>query len=136
MNVRVSEKLNQLLRESAPIKEAATEGNECVRWTCALGWQYIQNVVLPVLTRHEKEAVRREIIDAAQDRRECLPWWISAMHAAPDSAKLAPTGCGRVLWEIAAEEVRAAVAADNAARLDAYETYRVACEQGVAVAPQ
>lgn len=42
----------------------------------------------------------------------------------------------RELFDVAVRDVQAAIDADNKRREEAYERYRVACEQGVAVPPE
>lgn len=90
------------------------------------------------------EAVRREIVAAATERRDAdtnMPDWAAdgwcwAGSQSGRSAVSIPWKATAARWGLIVDVVRAVLVAHNEATAATYEAYRVACAQGVAVAPQ
>jgi hypothetical protein len=83
------------------------------------------------------EAQRQEIVEAASERTEAGV----AYDTMIGSNWVGDYAClrGRVGYRaalLAREQIVAIISAHNAATASAYEAYRLACEQGVAVPPQ
>jgi hypothetical protein len=84
------------------------------------------------------EATRQEIISAAKEKRlasDCYITWATSHHAG-SMIKGIPWQDTARRWEIAKPQIQALIDSYNTKTLSAYETYRIACEQGVAVPPQ
>lgn len=84
----------------------------------------------------DDEMVRLEIIAAAKEKRigdVVAPEWTRYLTECPFS--YIPWGPTARRWEIARPAIDVLIAAHNRQTSEAYETYRVACEQGIANPP-
>lgn len=133
MNEKTLKHLNKLEKLSHPIllsPEFSVDPSDQARKL----WPALTDVA----RNYEPEMVRQEIIRAAQTRQQadsCNPSW-PYCYATDARYSAIPWAATKRQWELARAELDAVIAADNAQRLAAYEAYRVACEQGVAVPPQ
>ena len=128
--------LNKLLQRSYPIKlnkfHMIESGDQSVL-------EELWPALLIIAKKYTSEMVRQEIINAAKEHREgdvCDPEW-SYNSAKSNYFKNSgiPWSATKRMWDLARVEIDAAIAANNKQRLNEYEAYRKACEQGVAVEP-
>lgn len=85
--------------------------------------------------KYNAEMIRQEIIRAAKEKvigDTCNPTY--SYHDARSLSSIPWNGTLRQ-WILARKEIDAIIEADNQRRVDEYEVYRLACEQGVAVPP-
>jgi len=135
MNAETAIRLNQLRFAAKPVSFEILENRIELRgpYTEAL-CRHIEAAVDSM----GAEAQRLEIIEAAAERREAnyREGSMIGSNWAGDYANLMGCRVGHRAAKLAEPAIAAAVAAHNEATARAYETYRVACEQGVAVPPQ
>jgi hypothetical protein len=84
------------------------------------------------------EATRQEIINAATKKRiasNCYTTWAERDRAGSKASGIYWTDTLK-RWKIAIPQIQALINTHNAKTLSEYETYRIACEQGIAVPPQ
>lgn len=134
MNTKTAEKLNELRNAAVPVTHNA-RGHILGPVPPSL-WESIGQAEQAA----NPEMVRREIIAAAKEKREAnvnAPDWGNSYWAGQISASNSiPWAATKARWEIARPVIDALIATHNVASTNAYETYRIACEQGVAVPPQ
>jgi hypothetical protein len=96
------------------------------------------NELLAIEQSKTDEAIRQIIITAARTKQhgnsDMIDW------ATPDYAGYMthgiPWSSTALRWTLALPQILAAIEAHNQKTLAAYEVYRVACEQGIAVPPK
>jgi hypothetical protein len=134
MNEKTAQHLNELRRQATPLQLTGNlvphGGTEDTR-------RQLQERLHPIFEAAKPEALRQEIIEAAKEMREaetncpeftCYSW----EHY---RNKQIPWELTRRLWFLCGDQILAAVKALNEETESQYETYRLACEQGVAVPP-
>ena len=139
MNYKTAQYLNELFRRAKPV--TILEGTECIR-----GGYLVNQSLLDELERLEQsgndEMVRQEIVKAAIEHREaCInaPDWVSGDKCDCYTwmgRPAIPWEATARRWAVVKPRIQAALDAHNAKTMAEYESYRIACEQGVAVPPQ
>ncbi len=93
----------------------------------------VQNALRAKATKialsHLSDAIDFEIQTAARERRRADLTHNTAWYY------MGSNGVGTTMRRLAWPEVKAMVETDNKIRMDAYEAYRLLCEQGVALPP-
>ena len=138
MTKEVAERLNSLRAASVPAVLRADIGTLDGAYSLVIR-------CIDIVASHYPAAIDQEIRLAAAERRSAIVSTesisryslthgaICGMERQGDVQRPLPV-C-RLAIALALPELEAAVGADNAARLAAYEQYRVLCEQGVALPP-
>ena len=146
MNSAVAKHLNDLFQMSVPI-EIGPDSYPVITKKSAYRdslFAVLYTRLKPILDNAVAHVTAREIHLAAVERRmadvnfpELNSYWWGRLAEAPAAVdRRIPWYFTRFVWEHAAESIAACVAQYNAERMYEYETYRLACSQGVAVAPQ
>jgi len=141
MNYKTANKLNQLLANSTPLCLAVDGFRIEQQNTSAFATSSLQKVAFElaqkgraIMESHTAQAQAEEIKHAAKAHSIA-----DAARAPRDRECLYSDSLNSVSGReavISRPQIEALIAADNAKRLAEYETYRIACEQGVAVPPQ
>lgn len=127
---KIAHHLNNLLARSAPY--SIDEGGMVSGGSKDIdGLLYAR--LAPIIEAAIPASDADEIRQAASERRAAN---LVAPNVTPHFwRKPIPWEHSKRIWLKALPQLRAAIEADNAERLAKYEAYRLACEQGVAVAP-
>lgn len=140
MNKSTARRLDSLLALSAPV----TLSENCVPSGSVLR-EYngqpsavaksLHVAIAAIIARNTPACVAVEIQDAARERRQCDT--TDPEFSPHDWAKRTeiPWSFTRKIWEYSRAEIQSVIDCDNRRRAAEYETYRIACEQGVAVPP-
>ena len=131
MNTKTADHYNVLLRNAKPVTHTPGGYVDAP--------QGLRTKIRTIVASYTDEAQRREIIAAAGESRPAhVCFGVDLTEQSEDGVagyrRAYPLGAAR--WELARPEIDAAIAAHNAATRAAFETYRLACAQGVAVPPQ
>lgn len=130
MNEKVLIHLNELFLLARPIVLGA---DFCVNNLTQS--ESLWPVLIACAKKYYPEMIRQEIISAAKKRE--LGKIVNPEFSFHDARNGGiPWETTAKIWKLARKEIEAIVEADNKRRTDEYENYRLACEQGVAIAPQ
>lgn len=136
MNIETAKRLNTLRTQAQPITPSDPSARSVAAYSLAAQTQaHFAALVEPIFARHEAAAIEQEIRDAASAGRAAETYRASNFHDGTEMTAVPNYGYTPTLWRIAGPEVAAAITADNEARAARYESYRRACEQGVAIPP-
>ena len=126
MNKNTAEHLNKLLsRHEDVLSLVRNEQSVLVRG--AYGIDSVRTKLIKVGNTYMADAIRATVIEAARDRKEAKVYGSYTLsHQRRDE---------QIATDLAWAELEAIVANVNKLRAEEYETYRIACEQGVAVPP-
>jgi len=133
MNRQVGKKLNELWAYTdKPLHLSITSYavNLCGRRNGPENAEIVR-IVDGIYAGVEAIAVEREIVAAATERREAhlvvLDFWHSGAHR---------DGATKIALDLARPRIEEYLQSLNAEHAARYERYRLACEQGIAVAPE
>jgi hypothetical protein len=137
MNTETAKYLNKLLKQAVPVTlQTKPEGILLYPHNAE-----IADRIGVIVESHVTQALIEEIQDAAKERRAVNTHASYVFYCGLSGLE---SGCSKLICsalsyrahKLALPEIEAVLAAHNAATLAAYESYRLACEQGVAVPPQ
>jgi len=139
---QIADHLNELLKNAKPFRMYWPDGGRVgpMEDAGAKPFSHSRNAakslsdrLQPIIQAATEATDLIEIADAARERREADlidPTYSSHNWANP----CAHEHTARI-WRACRQQIDAAIEADNAERAAAYERYRAACEQGIALLP-
>lgn len=136
MNQDTARHLNQLHKAASPVTLKESSEGIILQPAPAAIIQQIKAIV----GAHDQSALVAEIREAAGERRAAhthvsFGFFTGLNNLPAGAAKILCSDLSLRAFRLALPQIRAAIDTYNVATQAAYESYRIACEQGVAVPP-